>query len=54
MSLSKLKDKSKKCLDKVKNSNWQGHLGDVLNGTAMIIDTGKLETLIFRSVKACM
>ena len=38
--MPKLKDKSRKCLEKIKNTNWQGHFGDVLNKTALIVDSG--------------
>ena len=34
-----LKEKTKKCMDKLKG-NWQGPLGSVLKGTAAVIDIG--------------
>ena len=38
--MQSIKEASKKCFDKVKDSDWKGNVGLALQGTAAVIDLG--------------
>ena len=42
--MHRIKEASKKCFDKVKDSDWKGNVGLALQGTAAVIDLGFVDT----------